>query len=141
MGDPVYDEQKNVIGRNFGVKNIVAIMVVGFIGYSLMGEMKPISSKRKMKGGGILGVKPQWVADLTDKLKFIVLAAILGGFYSVVVWILPFLGISIYLLLIPDKARDNFWKIMYGLVIKYPWAFLVVYVFTVLAAAAKLDPN
>ena len=51
MGDPVYDEQKNVIGRDFGVKNIVAIMVVGFIGYSLMSEMKPISGKRKMKGG------------------------------------------------------------------------------------------
>ena len=54
MGDPVYDEQKNVIGRDFGVKNIVAIMVVGFIGYSLMGEMKPISGKGKMKGGGAL---------------------------------------------------------------------------------------
>ena len=51
MGDPVYDEQKNVIRRDFGVKNIVAIMVVGFIGYSLMGEMKPISGKGKMKGG------------------------------------------------------------------------------------------
>ena len=51
MGDPVYDDQKNVIRRDFGVKNIVAIMVVGFIGYSLMGEMKPISGKRIMKGG------------------------------------------------------------------------------------------
>ena len=51
MGDPVYDEQKNIIRRDFGVKNIVAIMVVGFAGYSLMGEMKPISGKRKMKGG------------------------------------------------------------------------------------------
>jgi len=52
IGDPVYDGQKNVIRRDFGVKNIVAIMVVGFIGYSLMGETKPISGKRKMKGGG-----------------------------------------------------------------------------------------
>jgi len=26
-------------------------MVVGFAGYSLMGEMKPISGKGKMKGG------------------------------------------------------------------------------------------
>jgi len=51
IGDPVYDEQKNVIRRDFGVKNIVAIMVVGFIGYSLMGEMKSISGKGKMKGG------------------------------------------------------------------------------------------
>ena len=51
MGDPVYDDQKNIIRRDFGVKNIVAIMVVGFAGYSLMGEMKPISGKRKMKGG------------------------------------------------------------------------------------------
>ena len=53
LGDPVYDEQNNVIRRDFGVKNIVALMVVGFIGYSLMGEMKPISGKRKMKGGGL----------------------------------------------------------------------------------------
>ena len=51
IGDPVYDGQKNVIRRDFGVKNIVAIMVVGFAGYSLMGETKPISGKRKMKGG------------------------------------------------------------------------------------------
>ena len=51
IGDPVYDEQKNIIRRDFGVKNIVAIMVVGFIGYSLMVKMKPISGKRKMKGG------------------------------------------------------------------------------------------
>jgi len=55
MGDPVYDEQKNIIRRDFGVKNIVAIMVVGFAGYSLMGEMKPISGKRKMKGGVVEG--------------------------------------------------------------------------------------
>ena len=52
IGDPVYDEQNNIIRRDFVIKNIVAIMVVGFIGYSLMGEMKPISGKRKMKGGG-----------------------------------------------------------------------------------------
>jgi len=58
MGDPVYDEQKNVIRRDFGVKNIVAIMVVGFIGHSLMGEMKPISGKRKMRGGGTESTKP-----------------------------------------------------------------------------------
>ena len=54
MGDPVYDEQKNVIRRDFGVKNGVALTVVGFaIGSSffVMGEMKPISGKRKMKGG------------------------------------------------------------------------------------------
>ena len=55
MGDPVYDEQKNVIRRDFGVKNIVAIMVVGFIGYSLMGEMKPKSGK-VMKGGDKRGM-------------------------------------------------------------------------------------
>ena len=51
LGDPIYDKQKNVIRRDFGVKNIVSIMVVGFIGYSLMGEIKPKSGKRKMKGG------------------------------------------------------------------------------------------
>ena len=54
LGDPVYDEQKNIIRRDFGVKNGVALTVVGFaIGSSffVMGEMKPISGKRKMKGG------------------------------------------------------------------------------------------
>ena len=54
LGDPVYDDQQRVIRRDFGVKNIVAIMVVGFIGYSLMGEMKPKSGK-VMKGGDMSG--------------------------------------------------------------------------------------
>ena len=58
LGDPVYDEQNNVIGRDFGIKNIVAIMVVGFIGYSLMSETKTISGKGKMKGG--LGPQEGW---------------------------------------------------------------------------------
>jgi len=66
MGDPVYDEQKNVIRRDFGVKNIVAIMVVGFIGYSLMGETKPISGKRKMKGGAKTRFGWPAVADWMD---------------------------------------------------------------------------
>ena len=67
IGDPVYDEQKNVIRRDFGVKNIVAIMVVGFIGYSLMGEMKPISGKRKMKGGAgsFADSELDWVKQFT----------------------------------------------------------------------------
>ena len=51
LGDPVLDRRERVVRRDFGIKNIVAIMLVGFIGYSLMGEMKPISGKRKMKPG------------------------------------------------------------------------------------------
>jgi len=89
MGDPVYDEQKNVIRRDFGVKNIVAIMVVGFAGYSLMGEMKPISGKRKtkpisgkrkMKGGG--EDLPAAADDAPSFFPILVGGVILGcGFY------------------------------------------------------------
>ena len=75
MGDPVYDEQKNVIRRDFGVKNIVAIMVVGFIGYSLMGEMKPISGKGKMKGGGGWG----WIAVLWLIFVLLMYALVIGA--------------------------------------------------------------
>ena len=68
MGDPVYDDQNNVIRRDFGVKNIVALMVVGFIGYSLMGEIKP-KSGMVMKGGD------RWAV-----------VRVLGGILVVVVW-------------------------------------------------------
>ena len=82
MGDPVYDDQKNVIRRDFGVKNIVALMVVGFIGYSLMGEMKPISGK----GGGMKGGEFDW-----DWIKPVARAVVAVGFYigciAILFWI------------------------------------------------------
>ena len=79
LGDPVYDDQKNVIRRDFGVKNIVALMVVGFIGYSLMGEMKPISGKRKggMKGGA--GKDKGFWYNHGGKVIFVFLAIWIGG--------------------------------------------------------------
>ena len=85
MGDPVYDDQKNVIRRDFGVKNIVAIMVVGFIGYSLMGETKPISGKGKMKGGAApRPPKPGEYAGLGEfPLGWLFLA---GGLVATTLW-------------------------------------------------------
>jgi len=77
MGDPVYDEQKNVIRRDFGVKNIVALLVVGFIGYSLMGKMKPISGKRKMKGG--VGSYHFFDDDLSHDIRYVLAARAAGA--------------------------------------------------------------
>ena len=85
MGDPVYDEQKNVIGRDFGVKNIVAIMVVGFIGYSLMGEMKPISGKRKMKGSGIFSKKPREFQNMVFIMGWITIYMIAGYIATMII--------------------------------------------------------
>ena len=81
MGDPVYDEQKNVIGRDFGVKNIVALMVVGFIGYSLMSEMKPISGKKKMKAGS----DDQPVAAAGPRKKNHTVIKVLGSILLVII--------------------------------------------------------
>ena len=53
MGDPIYDERKRVVGRDFGVKNIIAIAIVLYIGNLLMCKMKPKSEKKQMKGGGV----------------------------------------------------------------------------------------
>ena len=57
LGDRVYDENGKLIKRDFGVKNILAIAVVVFVGYSLMGKsfsVPTLSGKKKgkkMKGG------------------------------------------------------------------------------------------
>lgn len=57
LGDRVYDENGQLIKRDFGVKNILAIAVVVFVGYSLMGKslsVPTLSGKKKgkkMKGG------------------------------------------------------------------------------------------
>lgn len=53
LGDPIYDRNGQMVKRDFGVKNILMIVVVGYIGYSLMCKNKVFSGKRKgkMKGG------------------------------------------------------------------------------------------
>ena len=52
LGDPIYDDQYRVVGREFGVKNVIAIAVVLYVGNVMMGQMKPKSGGGKMKGGG-----------------------------------------------------------------------------------------
>ena len=49
LGDPIYDNQNRVVRRNFGAKNMIAIIVICFIGYSLICKMKP--NLGNMRGG------------------------------------------------------------------------------------------
>ena len=51
MGEPVYDDNGNIVRRDFGIKNAAFILVIGCIGYSLISGCKVKSGKRKMKGG------------------------------------------------------------------------------------------
>ena len=51
MGEPVYDDNGNIVRRDFGIKNAVFILVIGYIGYSLISGYNVKSGKRKMKGG------------------------------------------------------------------------------------------
>jgi hypothetical protein len=51
MGDPVYDDNGKIVRRDFGIKNAVFILVIGYIGYSLMSGCEVKSGKKKMKGG------------------------------------------------------------------------------------------
>ena len=77
MGDPIYDDQHRVVRREFGVKNVIAIAVVLYVGNVLMGQMKPKSGQRKMKGGG--GEPRSWVLDFFTVLVLVVLVP-LGAF-------------------------------------------------------------
>ena len=59
LGDPVYDERGQLVRREFGLKNALALLVLGYIAYTLYCSMgkKVFSGKRKgrkgkMKGGG-----------------------------------------------------------------------------------------
>ena len=47
MGDPVYDDNGKIVRRDFGIKNAVFILVIGYIGYSLMSGCEVKSGKRK----------------------------------------------------------------------------------------------
>ena len=61
LGDPIYDDQNRVVRREFGVKNVIAIAIVLYVGNVLMGQMKPKSGGGKMKGGqGWGGVVLVW---------------------------------------------------------------------------------
>ena len=57
LGDPVYDERGQLVRREYGLKNALALLVLGYIAYTLYCSMgkKVFSGKRKgtMKGGGV----------------------------------------------------------------------------------------
>ena len=59
LGDPVYDERGQLVRREYGLKNALALFVLGYIAYTLYCSMgkKVFSGKRKgkMKGGGSSG--------------------------------------------------------------------------------------
>ena len=64
LGDPVYDERGQLVRREFGLKNALALLVLGYIAYTLYCSMgkKVFSGKRKgrkgkMKGGRGSGSK------------------------------------------------------------------------------------
>ena len=56
LGVPVYDERGQLVRREYGLKNALALFILGYIAYTLYLSMgkKVISGKRKgkMKGGG-----------------------------------------------------------------------------------------
>ena len=84
MGDPIYDERKRVVGRDFGVKNIIAIVIVLYIGNLLMCKMKPKSGKGRMKGGsgkdgkGAVAVGPEPLDLDLDPTSAFILVVIVG---------------------------------------------------------------
>ena len=59
LGDPVYDERGQLVRREYGLKNALALFVLGYVAYTLYISMgkKVFSGKRKgkMKGGGYKG--------------------------------------------------------------------------------------
>ena len=64
MGEPVYDDNGNIVRRDFGIKNAVFILVIGCIGYSLISGYTVKSGKKKMKGGIYL---PNWLTEPSFK--------------------------------------------------------------------------
>jgi hypothetical protein len=75
LGDPVYDERGQLVRREYGLKNALALFVLGYIAYTLYLSMgkKVFSGKRKgkMKGGGSSGSssKSDDSADMSKKGK------------------------------------------------------------------------
>lgn len=85
LGDRVYDENGKLIKRDFGIKNILAIAVVVFVGYSLMGKslsFPTLSGKnkgKKMKGGEWGQVEAVMVMGGLGTLGAYGFAYVLGG--------------------------------------------------------------
>ena len=129
MGDPIYDEQKNVIRRDFGVKNIVALMVVGFIGYSLMCKMKPKSGKRKMKGG--YNKIFFWPVVAVKALKY----PLLWTYYALVLVVLCF----VWILGSGGKKLDV--RLLLNAVLSDWWLWVVPYVLAFFAAADEEEDD
>ena len=94
LGDRVYDENGKLIKRDFGIKNILAIAVVVFLGYSLMGKsfsVPTLSGKKKgkkMKGGAGHPTTSTW-DDFIELVVFIIfliilpVAAVVGMAYAI----------------------------------------------------------
>lgn len=81
LGDPVYDERGQLVRREFGLKNALALLVLGYIAYTLYCSMgkKVFSGKRKgkMKGGK---VNAGWAAlIILVRSLFVLLAVFLLG--------------------------------------------------------------
>ena len=55
LGEPVYDDNGKIVGRDLGIKNAVFILIIGCIGYSLISGYTVKSGKKKMKGGEFVG--------------------------------------------------------------------------------------
>ncbi len=73
LGEPEYDENRNIINRKLGVQNMIAWLAVGLVGYRLM-----CRGGKKQKGG-----------DLPSPLVFLFLYCVLGAVVSIVGAIYP----------------------------------------------------
>ena len=88
LGDRVYDENGKLIKRDFGIKNILAIAVVVFVGYSLMGKslsFPTLSGKKKGKKmkGGVNPVAVRRNKPTRNIAHFICVVAVAAGFYGI----------------------------------------------------------
>lgn len=90
LGDRVYDENGKLIKRDFGIKNILAIAVVVFVGYSLMGKnlsFPTLSGKKKgkkMKGGkgGVNEMAVHHNKPIRNIAHFSLTATVVVGFWQ-----------------------------------------------------------
>ena len=91
LGDRIYDENGKLIKRDFGIKNILAIAVVVFVGYSLMGKslsFPTLSGKKKgkkMKGGkgGVNEMAVYHNKPIRNIALFSLTMACAAGFYGI----------------------------------------------------------
>jgi len=93
LGDRIYDENGKLIKRDFCIKNILAIAVVVFVGYSLMGKsfsVPTLSGKKKgkkMKGkkmkGGVNEMAVHHNKPIRNIAHFSLAVAVAVGFYGI----------------------------------------------------------